>query len=233
MNHVQKFILIPSDVWENIKTKHPPRNLLKEKQFHHVNVPTQLEKENPGQLQANKTVKNSSMKTIPQQTRALEITKKNMKKTASQNLIAPMNMENSNRILKKRMSQEKANKVMKNLTQSERFKSSDENFNSLTIPMEYFAKKKRIHVGKIIQLLRKQMALSYNSNFQLIYKSKPIHGSNIVKLLEHAVDKHTGNITSLKGWKLFYTTLHKLHASTKLVLNPVYKRLFLKKSAHS
>ena len=59
--------------------------------------------------------------------------------------------------------------------------------------------------------------MAYNSKMEWVYNGEPIKDSNIISLIEHAVNidkQHHGKV--LKGIHRFYRMLNRLHISETL-----------------
>ena len=83
--------------------------------------------------------------------------------------------------------------------------------------IEDFSKKFRNKARKLLALLRKTNKVAYNNKMEFIYKGEVIKDSNVIALIEHALDKD--NTKKLKGMRRFYTMLYNIGIPNTLVRN--------------
>lgn len=94
--------------------------------------------------------------------------------------------------------------------------------------IEHFSPEKRKDASKILKFLTQSKKVGYNNKLELVFEKKAIPFSNVVQLIEHALDPK--DTKKLKGLKRFYRILKKIKIPSSLVKNPLGLLIFNKKA---
>lgn len=87
--------------------------------------------------------------------------------------------------------------------------------------VDMFSPKFRKGALKIWKLLHVKGKVNITPHMEIIVQDKRIPDSNIVSLIEHALDKKMTK--RLHGQQKFYSILKRLHAPNSLIKNKYYK----------
>ena len=205
---MRELALVPIEEWEKVKSLSNQREMKK------ITVP-KIERENHQQISLKNMKKKESKMDTPLQppqhppppppptspVTAVEEKKKKKKKSKKK----PMEVQNGDNL-----------------------PPSNETVQPL-LRIEHFAPSYRKDAAKILKMLRKSKKIAYNNKFEIIIKKKVIPNSNIVMLVQHALNKN--NQSKLPGMTRFYQVLKKAHVPVSMVKNPLGQIVMNKKNA--
>ena len=106
--------------------------------------------------------------------------------------------------------------TMKNMKMNNNFKTIKKEIKNV-LRIEDFSKKYRKRAKKLLALLRKSNKVAYNKQMEFVYKGNVIKHSNVISLIQHALDEN--NKRKLKGMKRFYTMLYNIGIPNTLIKN--------------
>ena len=84
---------------------------------------------------------------------------------------------------------------------------------------------KRTKVNSLIHQIQKRNIFTWNNDGEIMYEDKVIKGSDITKLLLHAISR---NESKPKGFKTFYQKLSTLNLPRRIIANHMGKKIIKK-----
>ena len=208
MKNMRELALVPVEEWEKVKSLSNHQKEMKT-----IKVP-KIKRENPlsvDNMELKKKKKKKKRKIIPENSLKMEDT------SLPAHPLNHLTPQQASPVKKKR---KKKTEEPTNLPTSNKIVQP-------LLKIEHFSPNYRTYAKKILKFLRKSKKLSYNNKLEIVIEKKVIPHSNIVELIEHALNPK--NQSKLPGMTRFYKLLKKAHVPLSLIKNPVGQDIWNKK----
>ena len=211
MKNMREIALVPLEEWEKVKS------LSNQREMKVIQVP-QMKNLSPNSLDLKSPQK----------------IKKKKKKTKTAVVSPPVKMKiqktEEEGVQNQEEEKDKKKKKAVSLPLQEKKIEKLSTNNKVSQPLlriEHFSPKYRKEASKFLKYLKRSKKVAYNDKLELIFNKKVIPFSNIVQLIEHALNKN--NQSKLKGMNRFYNILKKINFPSQLIKNPLGQIIINKK----
>ena len=197
MNHTQKMILVPFEEWWKLH----PQNIMNEKEKNVIKINREERKKKKQMI----PVKKISLKVNPTQEHPIQMKKKKWKKEKKQTVTA-----SHLSVMKKK----------KLKTEKKSMKGKGTEISNDPLNLSHVPDKMKPIANSLLSFIKNKKNFKWNNKGEILKQTKPIEGSDIVKLIIHSLTKMKKRT---RGYKFFYNEMKKYKIPYFLKINNLRK----------